>query len=60
MESKTKTKKRDFKQVKLVILVSLVWISIAAIAVGSYVYGQMQYNKGVLYGIEQTKQIIAK
>ena len=55
-EPKTK-KKRDYTKFKLVALVSLVWITIAAIGIGSYVYGQVQFNKGVNYGIDQTKTI---
>lgn len=53
-------RKRDYTKLKLTVIVSLVWIGIAAVLVGSYVYGQMQFNKGVNYGIEQTKAIIAK
>ena len=56
MEAKPK-KKRDYSKLKLIALVSLVWITIAAIGIGSYVYGQIQYNKGVNYGIDQTKSI---
>lgn len=61
MQSTTPAKrKRDWAKVRLVILVSLVWITVAAIFAGSYFYGQVQYNRGVNYGIEQTKSILVK
>ena len=56
MEAKPK-KKRDYSKLKLIALVSLVWITIGAIGVSTYVYGQIQYNNGVSHGIDQTRAI---
>lgn len=43
-----------------ILLVSLVWITIAAILVGSYSYGEMRHEQGIRYGIQQTKTILTK
>jgi hypothetical protein len=55
-----KPTKEQMKTAKLIVVTSLVWITIAAVAVGFIKYGEYKYTDGMVKGFQEARATLNK